>query len=1385
MHSPSRLTNLLACLLAAGAMLSAAPAPAERAVRPESKPEKLVREILVPMDDLNFLLENQPRRVLLSRDEYEALLEKSRADTKAKPPRPAVLTDSAYTTTVTDGRAAIEGTLSLEVLSDGVQVVPLELAHVGLKSATLDGKPAAIGREKNGPLTLFVEGRGPHELRLSMTAPVETTAATQVLTCRLPAAPSARFDLSITGDVEVKGGLDVINRRLDAAAGVTHFKLLPRAGDVSLVMTLNSHLRRKDQIVVARSVLLASIAESGEALHSTVSLSVLHRAADRFRFLVPEGFEITQVASPTLSSWDIVDEDSRRILEVRLREATTGEVVLSISAERNTPRLDDWTLPRLQPLETDGEVTVVGLLLEDRLKPKTISATGLIPINASVLDAAMPESLSRGTAGQSPLRAVAAYYAPGGDYAIQARFEKPPAALDATTVLLLTLDDGGARLRGDVVLAAKHERLFDVDLGLPAAWHVERVTNGQGQPIPFERHENPARVHVRLPGGIAPGQQGLFKFEAASTPPEWLADWKQFTVEFPDCRVLGNVNQRGAIAVAAKDDLGVRPEDETGLVPLDEAQKKDFRLSGVATDLAYRHENGRFKATLKAQRKPPRLTAKTYSFLRIAPGMLVGHYEIVYDVAEARTRSLQFRLPSTTPADLAIRGLSGVSLKQYVPESTHEGRLWTIQLAEARRGPIALAVDFQQPLGEKDPRDLPLPVIVAEGVAHQSGLVAVEGNAELDVQVTTTARAVDVGELVGADYQPGRRLLGVYSFVGQPGKVQINAYRHPAYRLSAAIVQKGNLTTKVSADGVAQTDARFQLRTKALYLEVRLPAGAELWSAWLDGRPVKPQRQADRLLLNLAGAAGDKPRELQLVYETPVAPVSLLGHVELTAPTLLLRDEEDGEPSEVPLAGLQWELVLPWCYTVVDSDSTLMTNAARLPKPAVFEFVRFLGLSAVGRGGLGCVAARRKSAAPCCECVMPPTDELSALDETIANAEREVTQLGIAIKAEGLQDPKLENLRRELHDLEQTVVIEKSQANESEARIKRQRAIMADLADELGTADANKLSEGQRDRLRELKTRYQALATLKERRKQLRRESSGELSDQEVEFDLDTDAPADRPYQAFGRRASDVKTDVALGGSYKYGSYSGGPALGLGGIGNPKFDLAQNEAGDVLSSVTFQSLGEQPRLNVTLANRERFDVLGWGVSMVIVLAGMAIGCRPARTKFRFLVAVGLVASLLPMMPGCQALAEPCNMAFYAAILLIPYYGVLAVARCCLQWFKKNCLGKCAAPTAAAVLLVLAASLAAVAAERPRGDGPVKVELIDPLPAIRVPNEAILVPYDPDSPSGIENADRCFVPYDQYLELWRRANPDKDQKATAAADYALAGASYSATLADGK
>ena len=89
-----------------------------------------------------------------------------------------------------------------------------------------------------------------------------------------------------------------------------------------------------------------------------------------------------------------------------------------------------------------------------------------------------------------------------------------------------------------------------------------------------------------------------------------------------------------------------------------------------------------------------------------------------------------------------------------------------------------------------------------------------------------------MGELADADYQPGRRLLGAYGFVGDPPAVKIDVLRHPGYGIYPAIVEQCELDTNLSPEGQSQTQARFKLRTKALY-----PASETAGRRPSSGRP--------------------------------------------------------------------------------------------------------------------------------------------------------------------------------------------------------------------------------------------------------------------------------------------------------------------------------------------------------------------------------------------------------------------------------------------------------------------------------------------------------------------------------------------------------------------
>ena len=1445
-----------------------------------------VREIFVPFADLNVLLEHEPQRMMLSRREYDDLLKRAtKAPEAGHAPHTALLVAADYAVTIQPQRAQLTGTLKIDVLEPGLHTIPLDLGGVGLLAANLDQRSAAIGRPDGGRPVLLVEGVGRRELTLKMVAPVETTAARQTLTFRLPRPPAAQMRLSVPGDVELKGGADVVSRAVDPSTGLTRFELLPRPGDTTLVLTLNSHLQRQQQAVVARSVLIDEITQAYEKLHATISLAVLHRAVDRFRFVVPEPFEIMEVTSPLLARWSVENQDGRRVLNVQLREQTTDTVVLGIAALSDSRGSGQWQLKRLEPLDVLGEVTVVGLLMEDRLEAKGLSVDGLIPIDTAVLRDALPATVARPAPGTPPLRALAAYYAPQGRFAASARFDKPSAETAVTTNVLLILEDRLQQVRGGLAILPKVGKLFAFDFTVPPEWHLTSVTTADEKPLTFERYEatqkqqkdlpkGTSRIRVRLPQGIAVGQEYRVYFHASRAPAEWLTEWDAKRVEFPRFAVLGAARDEGAIAVEARDDMTVSPAAQPQqLTPLNENEKAKYGLAGVATNLAYRYADPAYQLALTVEHTPPRLTARTFSFAVIKPDALSAHYELIYNVAEARVRKLSFLLPQHTPAALSIKGLGDVRVKEYVSERADENRRWTVSLEDARRGVIRLVVDFDQPLtpsagvqqalpspvpgegpgvraqgsgvgsksgsrddlsasakkagadnvppgsaavsaatqrvpggqdarapaGDKAPsrqviqKGYSLPIVQAEGVAYQSGLVTVEGSAELDVDLPQgTARRVDVGELVDAQYQPGRRLLGVFEFVGDPPRMAIDIFRRPGYPLYPAIIERAELSTYVSRDGTSQTQAIFRLRTKAPYLELRLPGEgqSELWSVLLDGTPMKPQREAQSVLVSLP-ATGGVAHELDVVYATSAQPLSFGGKVKMSAPKLFLRADRDTTAEEVPLGDLYWHLHLPDGYEVMRSGGTVISDEFEKPPLGAVQVAAALywlagGIEPFYWAAAGSVreSARRTAAL-----------ELADREEEAAEADYKfVRKLGeppAAADAE-ISPDAVEHYRESLErrKAKKTPSAKPEAAGRPETPATR-RGSGAQAINSLKMGEASK----QADKLEQLSARLKAggekpaepqprprVASGEESKK---KEGGGLIGSVQVEVMPELDILVVRGHKRDVEAVQNIIQEVER---LQVGRLQGVRSLRI------NLDQAADFGGQ---AVTFRSLGVEPELAVTLANWPRFealgrqiDALGFGLALVVILIGLAMTNQPVGRKVRLVIVVGVLATLIPLAFDNLELARVCNMLFYAASLLVPYYLLAGLVKWSIGAIRRMCSTARPSAAAAATMLLLAACLlpATAAAQTaqsalpPSKSGTYLLRAVEPPEPVNVPEDAIIVPYDPASKKVVAKADRLLVPYAKYVELWNRAYPDKKIGTTPApVPYALAGAAYSTTL----
>ncbi len=499
--------------------------------------------------------------------------------------------------------------------------------------------------------------------------------------------------------------------------------------------------------------------------------------------------------------------------------------------------------------------------------------------------------------------------------------EVQPAELKVTTNLLLTLNDRGLEVSGGFALLPSSEKLFAFDFMVPAEWTVDSVTLPDGRPLVFQGHRtaDAYRVRVQLPGGLASNATQSVLFHASHTPTGWLGTWTEQTVALPQISIAKapGVHETGAVAVRSFDDLKLQPENLAGLIVVSDSEKSKYGCPDVPLNFAWRYTEEPWQGSLKVTRASPRLTGRVLSFYQVSFDALTAHYELLYDCEQASAQRVSFSLPESTPAEITIRGLGDNVVKESSSQVVNGRRLWNVQLADKKLGRIKLAVEFTQPIAASQLTNWTLPDARTENVIYQSGLTAVEGDAELDIDVTQHPRSVDTGELIDAEYQVGSRLLGVYSFVGNQGTVTLNAQRRQVHSLPPTLVQRAELVSLIGAGGHSQTAARFLLRTKAQYLEVRLPEGAKLWSIMVDRLPALPERQAERIVVALKTAPADQVRDVQVVYEHDINQLGMRGQIELFAPSLWHRADQDTASEEVPLVDLHWEAVLPTGYKLV------------------------------------------------------------------------------------------------------------------------------------------------------------------------------------------------------------------------------------------------------------------------------------------------------------------------------------------------------------------------------------------------------------------------------------------------------------------------------------
>ena len=1244
----------------------------------DGAPEKFHRQIFVPFDSLEVLLDGNSNRVLLTRSEYEELLKSARTREIKRAPFDSAIVSAKYEGTVSDDVALITGELIVEPLNEGLIQIPLPFSGVAIRSARLGDQPAKLWRNEEGKIVLLTAGEIRETLTVEMTVPVQTSAARQSISLQLPSPSATRFNLTVPGNVEVKSGVAVAGREFDETRNTTSFDLLSSREPMNIVMSLNNRSLKDDQVIVSRSVLIHKLTPYVQDMHLTCSLDVIHGALEEIEFNVPAGFQVSQVSTELLNQWEMKEPAagvSERKLLIKLRQPTREDVVLNITASRSTGAVGPWQAEDIRPVDVAGHVSVVGVLADVELQASKLVSKGVIPIDHAFLLAAIPAVL-RGSNTGNPVTVVAAFYAPQSDYSITATFTVPDPELIVRSSSRLVVDDQRLELQGGLALTSRNDSRFGFKIGFPKNWRLNELTDINNQPVRFDRLDNADRAEfmVHLSTKIPPDGTSKVFFKASTTPKGWLEKWQSRQIAFPLIRIDGQTTHTGAIAVSTDEDLVIKPVNVRELELLDEEDKSKFELDRGNAPLAYQFADSNYELRVELERLEPIIIARTYNFFTIQPRQIQVHAELVFDIKQASKSEFKFALPLNGPKSISIRARNQM-LKDYRSVETGTGREWIVQLAKPVKGTVHLLVDYQMPMEEAELAKLQLSPAVAQDVSFQTSMVSIEGSSELDIEIATEARAIDVGELSEAIQQPGRYTLGAYSWPNEHMSLNLTCQRRPVYALPSAIVQRAEMVTSISTNGKAQTAARFQMVTKQQpFLRVELPPQSTLWSVRLDGQTAKPQRQNGALLISLIGNERGKLRDLQLVFESPASSFSFIGEVRAQAPTLWLNETGEANEKPVPLVDLHWRLIMPDGFSVSHGDGNFQSDQlAKQPSPIeqLGYWIYQLG------GGMGRFGV------------------LSQIQATSWSEGKDIAA-------------KSPNFR--LNEFE---------AGDAETMV----------ADDMP--------------LEQLAKPPAAAAPTAGGR---------------------TGRGAEDP---FGEAAGEVakKSDQTA----RYWALSGLRSL----------DIKLTESGNAIS---FYNLGEQPTLTATVVNHSRINWMAISLALLIAALGVMLTQGKLKSKIFFLLFVVLAAGLIPLAGATfDAFKTVVDLAILAAVFLAIYFVVAALVKLITKSFFV--IGA-RLPLFICLFAFSVGFTSPASAQEIVKDAEQLKRLILELqtePNVELPNDAIIIPFDPEDPQGREKAERLLLPYEHYMNLVNRAELDRQPKLDTPIGFVLSSAAYKTTL----
>jgi hypothetical protein len=835
------------------------------------------------------------------------------ANSKLEIGNPSIVSAS-YSGSVNDRVASVDATLQFSAVNPG-QTVPLFGDDVAVQQFSAKTGRAELVRD-GGNITARFDSRGNVTLQIKMLVKIAGDVTKRRLVFAIPPALSSQValvldeseaDVDFPAAISFKRILGKNQTRVEAVTGSTD--------RIELLWT--PRVKRAAEVaatVFCQNAALVTFGGGVVNVRATMDYQITQGELRQARVQLPAGQKLLRVEGREIRTWEIKNENGRQILVVDLLKGIPLAWRLTIEMEKVLDALPaNVAVETPHALDVKRENGLVALRSAEELALSVESASGLERVDA--------EEFGRTVADKTDnLSSVFRFSNP--EFALRVRAESIQPEIEAVARNNFRVSAEQVSLSVVIDYTIKRAGVFTLKVALPDGYHVERVSGNNIQQH-AERNNGGSRA---LEVTLKERTSGAYTLGI-----ELTHDFKELpkSLDIAGAHPLDTTKLTGFIAVSAEPGVAVKTESFDGLTEIPAVSLPDYAaVAGTGSALAYKFISSAPKSTpewklsVATENVAAWVRAEIVNTFTLTETLVSGHAQVRYDIANAPVKELRVRVP----AEFKNVEITGANIRSR----EQSGDVWHVELQNPTRGFYTLTVTWDEPRAGKT-RALELTGISADGVERETGLLAISAKAPLQISESgeTDLQRVDAGDFPDWAGSPDNAMALAYRYVRPGYKLTLDVRRFDEAEVLQALVDSARFTSVVADDGQMMTEMSLSVRNNGRqFLEIALPAGANVWSAFVADQPVRPSLRDGKLLLPIeSSGADDGAMTVELTYIGTNSFPHDRGNIGFASPKF-----------DVPLKNARWDVYLPPDYDYQNFSGTMTREIAPAPETLSSSF---------------------------------------------------------------------------------------------------------------------------------------------------------------------------------------------------------------------------------------------------------------------------------------------------------------------------------------------------------------------------------------------------------------------------------------------------------------